>query len=409
VIHLLAALLFHLPALARSSPVSCPTAAQMEPFIYMCGENRYVAIQAQICAQEAADTWNAAAQKLLPILQAQESPNAQDHSEENARRSYVDTVNALSAQITLMQKYADIIEQYPRAMIDLPNSTGDATSLSCFNEAFHQVGDVLKFMDDEIIRAKHIREAATKLMIASNSRRGSFESIRDASMVSGKNFGGGPFRADESSITGEIQNALLTSKAAAKRLGPADAPRPFVAAPGSAGDQKGILASFNHNLMEGLRPETPSNGNAQGKADSVGSLVFSDKEGDVSVNRDMKALLDKPAPGRVVYKPVPFKVAALVGPSGKVQGFAEAPAEEKDSAPSVELRKDGTSPLPLSPIPVSIQKFRGANVANPARSIASADQDLFHLVSDRYRATELFRRARVSNVPLDGFDSRLKK
>ena len=42
--------------------------------------------------------------------------------------------------------------------------------------------------------------------------------------------------------------------------------------------------------------------------------------------------------------------------------------------------------------------------ARASFAVASAESDLFVLVHDRYRASELFRKARVSDVPLGAFD-----
>lgn len=195
--------------------VACPDKSFIRPFIMMCGHNKYVAMQARICGDAVVESWQAASQRLIPMLQSRGKISNQNISEEDARRNYQDTVNGLIAQIQVMQRYTAVIADYPKVMIDLGNSTGDSTSLSCFNEAFHKVQEIVSYLDDEIIRAKKLRKSTMSLRDLADSRHKTMENSLGSKIVSkpmgGKNKGrvpAGKSPRSSSTITGKIHKAI---------------------------------------------------------------------------------------------------------------------------------------------------------------------------------------------------------
>lgn len=85
-----------------------------------------------------------------------------------------------------MQKYTALIAQYPSVMIDVGGSTGDDDSLSCFNDAFHQVQEIATHPHDEIIRAKKIKRSAQALMnLAAGRQQGLSTSLTSGAVANG--------------------------------------------------------------------------------------------------------------------------------------------------------------------------------------------------------------------------------
>lgn len=216
-LHSLIALLFlGSPAYAISEVellASCPTKEAMQPFIMMCGHNLIVAQHAQNCRDAVVESWQGATKRLLPILQSRGKTGNQNVSEDETRRSYQDAILELIAQIQLMQRYTAVIADYPQVMIDLGGSTGDDTSLSCFNDAFHQVQAIVTFLDAEIVRAKKIRQSAMQLRDLAGSRHQTLEnSVVDHKITRGVSSsapakkGKSPSKA--SKITGKIRDRV---------------------------------------------------------------------------------------------------------------------------------------------------------------------------------------------------------
>jgi hypothetical protein len=215
------------PASALASPIKimlpavCPSHLQMEEFILMCGQNKYVAAQALHCANALSVSWQTAANQLLPALKSRGKQGNQSELEADALASYWDAVNAVDDQIRQMQQYTAIIEMYPKIMIDAPASTGDKTSLSCFNEAFHQVQEIVTHLDKEIVRAKSVKKSAMSLAGVASSRQQSLAtsigpgSVRNVETASSPR---GTSPRSASTITGEIKNEMLDSKLAGQKI-----------------------------------------------------------------------------------------------------------------------------------------------------------------------------------------------
>jgi|GEM_PF-3024242 len=260
--------------------VSCPTAAQIDPYVMMCGHNRFVALQARYCADELVDSWRNAAQSLVPVLQSRGQVRNQSHSEANTSRNYLDAIRSIEEQVVQMQRYTAIVADYPKIMIDLPNSQGDATSLSCFNDAFHQVQEIVTYLDGEIVRAKKVRESAISLMSVSDARQqGLATSLSKEITKSTANaplpIGSTPRSA--STITGEIRQELLRSKNAATKLErriPKTSSPPFYQANGNVLEKDRILADFSSSTsLERGRPKVDSSFAAGSRGNTSGASV----------------------------------------------------------------------------------------------------------------------------------------
>lgn len=188
----------------------------------MCGQNKYIALQARYCANSLTQEWKAAANRLVKIMQPpkQKNKDRQSDAEEKSMRDYQRTIQEVYEQIRAMQKFTAVISEYPKVMIDAPGSTGDSTSLSCFNEAFHQVQDIVSYLDGEIVRAKQIRRSAESLMHTSVSLQTGFGSLANSQSPSALSSKESVFGKNSraSAISGEIRNVLQSSRPAADRL-----------------------------------------------------------------------------------------------------------------------------------------------------------------------------------------------
>ena len=60
----------------------------------------------------------------------------------------------------------------PWSRLPTPDATGDESSLSCFNEPFHEVEKVVQGMDEQIERAEDALDLAKHLRRTADNRRG---------------------------------------------------------------------------------------------------------------------------------------------------------------------------------------------------------------------------------------------
>ncbi len=180
------AFFFAQAAPAASLDEACPEISQFEARIFRCGQNEDVAAQAAFCAQEIAGSWNAATAAALPALQALGKSGKQSATEADSKLAYATALLAIERQVRLMQHYTSRLEQYPLAMIDVPGSRGDEDSLSCFNEAFHQVQGTINALDDEIIKAKGVYELASQRKLVSLEREGGLSAPVTIAKLGGK-------------------------------------------------------------------------------------------------------------------------------------------------------------------------------------------------------------------------------
>lgn len=372
-----------------SIAVSCPSPAQIDPYILMCGHNPYVALQARYCADELVASWTKAAQELVPRLQARGQSGMQHQSEDDTRKDYHDAIRAISFQIKQMQYYTALIADYPFVMIDVGGSTGDETSLSCFNEAFHQVQDIVTYLDGEIVRAKKIKKSATALMELSASRHQNLAGSLGGGPVGGPAGKGGiegSYQNSASTITGEINNVFLSSKAAAQQLAgrmPSVAAPPFIGQSPSKGERAEILATFSNKF--GLYKKTAEQiaaskqvssrkfkGGVPPAPKSVGSTLWQDGGGSFE-------MAVKPAPEENSRQ-------ADGGASSNTDSSATAAPQQQGSPPSFEPAQ-AWSPQ---------QEGRGPASRLSSSAIAPSESNIFQLVKRRYRGTEQFRQSRPS-------------
>ncbi len=167
-------------AFAGDDEVSvCPSLQELDNQLISCGDNYFAAELAKECSDKIVTSWKTAAALLQPQLLA--SGRNQSVSEAETKASYEKAAATLKTQIIYMQEGTALIASYPDVMIDFPDSKGEEASLSCFNEAFADVQDIVKGLDKEIVAAKKVYELAKKLRDTAGTR----QSGLDKSLISG--------------------------------------------------------------------------------------------------------------------------------------------------------------------------------------------------------------------------------
>lgn len=149
----------------------CPSLNEVRESIMNCGQNVLASEVASMCAGAVKAAWAAEGARLMGTLKLNDAKlkGEQDKLTVNARNDYLAAINSLDQQITQMQHYTNLVSTYTQVMMDYPEGTSEATSAECFNSAFNDVSKTVADLDNEIIRAMDIRDAAIKMMNTSQA------------------------------------------------------------------------------------------------------------------------------------------------------------------------------------------------------------------------------------------------
>lgn len=368
-------------ALAGKSALdeACPAPAEFEARILRCGQNEDVAAQAAFCAQEVADSWAAATALILPELQALGKSGNQSVTEADSKHAYKKALHSIEAQVELMQFYTARLEKYPLAMIDVPGSSGDESSLDCFNDAFHEVQKQIDFLDDEIIQAKKTYETTADMMDLSGSRQVALadslsreltKSAKRAPLLSGVS------PRAQSTVTGKIDKAKLNSSVSSAPFAKEQfAGSAITASMPRATQDASLAASFSDRLDEqavakGLNRQASAAGGNNGASlgGSIGSVIWKNDSEVVGSGKALDIALNE-------------RQAFTGELAAETTRF---PAGSSDQSKADLKLSSGVKAIALEAEPVKPSRF----------SIGGREADLFALVKSRYRETELFRSAR---------------
>lgn len=358
---------------------ACPAPAEFEARILRCGQNEDVAAQAAFCAQEVADSWAAATALILPELRALGKNGNQSVTEADSKHAYKKALHSIEAQVELMQFYTARLEKYPLAMIDVPGSSGDESSLDCFNEAFHSVQKQIDFLDDEIIQAKKTYETTADMMDLSGSRQVAMADSLSRELSRGASRApvpSGVSSRTESTVTGKIEKAKLSSvvSRAPKAKEQFAGSKITASMPGATQDAS-LAASFSDRLDEqavakGLDRQASVAGSKTGASlgGSIGSVIWKNDSEVVGSGKALDLALSE-------------RQAFTGEPGAEAVRFPAGSSDQSEAEPKLV---SGVKAFSMETEPVKPSRF----------SIGGRETDLFALVKSRYRETELFRHAR---------------
>jgi hypothetical protein len=166
--------------------VTCPTAYQLKVITYTCGMNDNVVNYASLCSDKLLAESRLAGQALSTVMEALQKKlaSAQSGSMGDAQSRLKMGIAGIETEIESLQKNTTLISSYTDAMIDLPGSKSDATSLPCFNRNYHALQKIVTQLDDQIIGAMHAREAALAMAASLGGQQGNLNSLGGTAPVS---------------------------------------------------------------------------------------------------------------------------------------------------------------------------------------------------------------------------------
>jgi hypothetical protein len=357
---------------------ACPSVAELEKHINMCGDNAYAAKAAGTCADAILASWQNTAASLGPLL-ARDAGGTQLGAEDKARANYEKTLASLDDEIALMKKYTNLVADYILPMFDDPSSQGDDTSLECFNVSFHAVSDIVKNLDKEIRRAMDIRAESKKLL---NGSQG------NAALLSDLSSGSRRLAARLSGVRAHdiLASSRVTGTAESRKLASGKAERVSEESSGKStgkNSEKNSAGPFAREAGDSRSGNPPSgnptwNSNLGGSGAGLGlgldadSAVTASETGSFGV---VKSVLSETAGDRAPGS-VGARIVTAVAPTvGATEGLAPASGREDVARGSAE-GESGSSGVVAG----------GGNHGK--------EMTLFALVSRHYRSESLLRSLR---------------
>jgi len=391
--------------------IDCPHVQDLSDEVFNCGSNKFAAMEAQACSDQVVATWTQASDLLKPLL-ARDAGNKQDTAETNTSADYEKAIKALDAEILLMQNYTALIASYASVTFDFPDGRDDSTSPDCFNKPFHQIQDIVSNLDKEIVRAKKVRKLAAQLRGTSDAYHKNLSmALSDAIATGSLQAKSGAHARPVSDITG-IEEARARAKATresgktvkldAKKLGGLSDITGTDGAPARNTRAPVVrLAEAAAQTFDTRNKLVPEKYDAKAKTgESVGASLWKDPGVGDKLALAVGGGSTAAAAGGTASSE---SGAAAGGSDGKINAHGRNEAAGTSSGEEKNAAAIGFAGSP------EISGAEGTARAGSGTPLASAEVDLFQLVHDRYRATDLFRQARVSTVPLDGFAPSLKR
>ncbi|MGZ3738680.1 MAG: hypothetical protein ACXVB9_04850, partial [Bdellovibrionota bacterium] len=397
---LLGAAFFAATASAADKPkfveikVTCPHVSEVANEVWNCGANKYAAMEAQDCSDQVIASWTAAAAALQPLL-IRDAGNKQDTSQTNTRSDYDNALARLDSQIVLMENYTNLIAEYAHATINFPDAESQDESPPCFNGPFDKIQDVVSNLDQQIIMAKKVRKLAAGMRGTSDQYHKNLANSLSDAIASGRLAAkGGPANNSASDVTG-----LKEAREKAKKLAATGQTRKLDDLPLATGSD--VTRTPHRNTAEPVRA-----------ADAVAKIFDKDlssppvpasvtaKPGAIAPPSAGAAIWDDNFAGDKLSLGV-NKAGVVPAPGAQKKSGGIASAVSSDGAAGVSGGAlNGASPATQPPQsePATANESPASSRASSAPVVASSDTDLFALVHDRYRASELFRKARIISV-----------
>lgn len=423
-------------AAAAAAPqplVQCQTAQQVSAQLSYCSDNVDAVNTALDCYDELDDAWKAIAGELnRSLLGNQERAASRQRGElQFSESDYATSVRKMDHLIATTKFNLERIRTYPEVMLNFIGAESLEDSSSCYKENVARLREVEKGFEKMIVEATAARDRADNLRLSAGGRRSGLQN--DPALAMGGNAAqpghDGRAEAGASDVTGTAEDnakragsaGILSGQSSgaakeftkwevwreeeAKKLG---AYLRVPAQKATAGRKSAITKSealevftrpgpvaqdFEAELSSARASRAPAsigdNEAAQREAPSVGAFFFQEGGRASSVKLELKADFSAAASAHAV--------AEQAAAGAENPALSSLPANEAGAGEGQGAQLAASSPGP------SIRALLGAP---PVRT---GENSLFSMVSERYRRTELFRRARVSDVPLASFEAKLAR
>lgn len=430
-----------LSAIPARAGVACESVSAVEAKVAACSENTRAVESAQACYDKIIHAWDTAPEGLKKVMSLSKA-RAQSRQEvefQFTHSDYEKTLDKIDELLVMTEKNTELLTKYSTAMLrDFHIEEAAGEPLPCYAENFAKLKKIVWALDDRIAEGEATYEKAEQLRNIALGRDGGLDTADTNGLVSGVNVGSGQSENGRSDVTGmkedkakrsgqkdilaeqnerarkeftqweiwrEKEAEKLHSYLASPEIKAAQAERESTVTKGEvlevfsrAGETRDFGAEIS-SRAGGRAPASVNNETAQREAASVGAFLFQEGgPGQSSVKLDLKE--DSSAPAAV--KPL--------GVLAEGEALASAEAGDNSYDPSdlaFETKKGSSLGEKLRIARGSLNELLGGKQG--AQEARSPDVSLFSAVSDRYRRTELFRKARVIQVPLGSFEARLER
>jgi hypothetical protein len=341
---------------------------------------------AGVCRQSLIAAWNRASGELAQVMSVarKDAESKQQADFFNSHSDLQKAVAKIDSLIDATERAADMLAEYPKVMFDNPYASyGLVGSSNCYKNAFLEISKIVDDLDIKVNEGIAAREAANKLRGISEDREEAIANAAGDQAGGLTGVGAGESENNLSDVTGVREDAAKQGNLTGARgiekfdpdavigLDPEEAEA--MKGPGKAGKNSAsdITSHENPNLaVEKFRnPGIGSKLDPSGRFSSRGTLGLAPA---LSGTADGKKSGDKASVADSLFEPE--------GKDGdKVKFGLDAEVPEKGLA-----NADGPGLDASARFPSATQSDAFA---------APQSSDLFQLVKNRYRQTELFRNA----------------
>jgi hypothetical protein len=412
---LIAAALLALAQDASAEPavIDCEMPENLRERIDACSANTRAVASARQCYQRIVHAWQEAPVELNRIMSiAKNRTNSRQQAElAFSKGDYEKTIAKLRKLLAETEENTRRVADYPLAMLQDP----DFPELNCYMDPYEEVQEIVYQLDDRIAEGERTLAIAEGLRGTSEVRERyvGTDSINRHAGASEPGLGSKRHEKVASDVTGlkeELEKQRVTeetlrvldqrAKAEFRQWEKMRRPGNGRSSVSEAIEVFSRSGPVNNDFEAEISKTSGSGGvnlstneAAQREALSVGALLFEEGGRTSSVKLELKAeITSSAAASRVTNMVANTEADQEAARAGRALASVSSSSAVESLGFSTEDRVEKSSPL--------LQQ-------SPAPS--SHDGTLFSMVSDRYRRTELFRRARVSDVPLVSFENELAR
>jgi|GEM_PF-5339157 len=404
-------------AAAASIDVTCENPAQLDGRIQYCSQNEFAAESAKECQRKVVESIELAKRELNGFYQMADAGtiSRQQFKFQHSASDYAQTQDKLNTLIDQITDNMLWVAEYPTVMLDDLDTS--ETSVPCYLKNYEVVKSVVEDLDQKITELKMTEAAIEALRSGSHRRDGEVSSLKENSVLAQvAQIGSGTSKNQASDVTGTLEDKAKRRKTpqVTALSGKMNAYSPQKAQSSQSqitevfnvrpeNQNKGSLASSTFGARATL---INSNESAQRDSASVGGIFWKEPGSETAIELELLG---------EVQKPDANGLAGAVGVSGSHSARTSGSVENfSDSSEASSVASDSavTSFVPSSPSSVGNGASLTTNLASNTQADiapATSDESIFEQVTRRYQSTALFRRARVTSVPLMSFESRLQR
>lgn len=280
----------------------------------------------------------------------------------------------------------------------------------CWNVPMKEMDALIEEVESMMSQLEATRAKTAGLRLSTSVRDNALNVLNAKAGKGAANISGESPR-DHSTITGKIGNKDLENPLATAKVVKLNLPKAELKGKENKNSPKNRISAitgetlFSHSLEDASSKSNGPGGSAgERSGSSLGSLIWSEPKESDKIDMELSIAPAQNANGK-----------ALPAPSGSGNSASGLDSSSSDEGVNAIAAANGIR-VPASADTGNSSEFAqekerspASSRINPSLAVASAETNLFALVSGRYRATELFRRAQVSTVPLNGFAPSLKR